>query len=185
MSTVQRDRSLGEGVFFAPEDYIGFMRRIVIFMVDAAVLLGVLFVLLVLSLFVFDDYSEDESRASLSLIWYSFIWFYLTVLKASRVRTVGYWVTGARILKLRGTRPSVFRMTYRFLLNFCFPFNLVYDLLWTLVDEDRQTLTDRFAGTCVVKNSAQPSGKSAIHFICYTALGFIYAYRRVSRPPLN
>lgn len=176
MSAVQRDHSLGEGVYFAPEDYIGFLRRIVIFMVDAAVLVGLMFAFAFLSVFVFDDYFADESGESLFWIWYFFVWVYLTILKASRIRTVGYWVTGARILTLRGTKPSVFRMTYRFLLNLYSPFNLLFDLMWVGVDQDQQSLTDRFSGTCVVRKNAQPAGRSEIHFSYYTALCFCYFY---------
>lgn len=182
MSAVQRDRSLGEGVYFAPADYVGLRRRLVIFVVDGAVLVGLMFVIAFLSLFVFEDYSEDSSGERLFWIWYSCVWLYLTVIKASPIRTVGYWVTGTRILTLRGTRPSVFRMTYRLLLNFYSPFNLFFDLMWVGVDQDRQSLTDRFAGTCVVRKHAEPVGRSEIHFAYYTALCFCYFYPRVIPP---
>ncbi|WP_339736293.1 RDD family protein [uncultured Gimesia sp.] len=176
MPAVQRDRSLGEGVYFAPEDYIGFRRRIVIYVVDGAVLVGLMFAILFLTLFFFDDYSDDDPTDSVFWIWVFFIWLYLTVLKASRVRTVGYWITGARILTLRGTKPSVFRMTYRLLLSLYSPFNIFFDLMWVGVDQDRQSLTDRFAGTCVVRKKSQPAGRSEIHFAYYTALCFCYFY---------
>ncbi|MCR9234446.1 MAG: RDD family protein [bacterium] len=182
MAGVSRDRSLGDGVYFAPEDYIGLRRRVVIFLVDATVLLGVLFALAFFSLFLSEDYVDEESGKGLSWIWFACIWFYLTVIKASRLRTVGYWVTGARIITLRGTKPSVWRMTYRALLNFYSPLNLVYDLLWVGVDRDRQSLTDRFAGTCVVRKRAEPVGRAEIHYTYYTGMSFLYFYPCVVLP---
>ncbi len=182
MPAYERDHSLGEGVYFAAEDYVGVKRRIIIFVIDFVVLIGFMFVLALISVILFEEIPEEESVQIFLCSWLIFVWFYLVVLKASRVRTVGYWVMNARVLSLRGTKPSVLRMTYRLLLNGLFPFNIAYDLLWSIVDEDRQTLTDRFAGTCVIKNQAIPQGKSEIHFAYYCALGFNYAYPCVIRP---
>lgn len=181
MPGYQRDRSLGEGVYFAPDDYIGVMRRVIIFVVDTTLL----FVLLIAIEIVYDMLSLSDEFFGVSipeLIWFFCGWTYLTVIRASRIRTVGYWVTNSRVLNLRGNKPSLFRMTYRLLLGIFIPFTFIYDLLWAAVDEDRQTLTDRIAGTCVVRKNAAPCGDSEIHFAYCFALGFIYAYQRVSRP---
>ncbi|HAH47201.1 RDD family protein [Gimesia sp.] len=177
MAGAQRDCSLGEGVYFLPEDYIGFRRRLVIWLVDLMVVCMLLALIKIVSVSL-----TDEQDMTSDFVGQFCAWAYLTVLRPSRVRTVGYWVTGARIVNLQGTRPSVFRMTYRLLLNLYSPFNLLYDLLWVGVDQDRQSLTDRFAGTCVVRRKSQPAGRSEIHLVYYTALMFIYYYPRVVPP---
>lgn len=177
MAEVSRDRSLGEGVYFAPDDYLGFRRRLIISLVDITVVL--LFWIPIGIVFLYVPY---ESVLIPDLAWYFCCWCYLAVLRPSRVRSVGYWVTGARILTLRGTKPSVLRMTYRMLLNLYSPFNLLFDLLWVGVDRDRQSLTDRYAGTCVVRKQAEPAGQAEIHYACYTAMTFVYFYPCVVLP---
>lgn len=72
-------------------------------------------------------------------------------------------------------------MTFRMLLWAFGPFNLLFDLLWSGIDDDRQTLRDRFAGTCVVKNRAEPIGTAEIHLTYYYAFGFALMYPRVMR----
>lgn len=179
MTEYQHDRSLGEGVYFAFDDYIGIMRRIIIFMVDATVLLALLVAIEIVYVLLTDDFVSSTIPIS---VWSFSVWGYLTIVRASRIRTVGYWVTNARILNLRGTKPSVFRMTYRLLLSIFFLYNIFYDLIWATVDEDRQSLADCFAGTCVVKKNSSPQGRSEIHFTYYCAIGFVYFYQRVMRP---
>lgn len=178
MSAAKHDTSLGTGVYFATGDYIGITRRMIILAIDLIVLVVVYAVLGVLDM----QINERELTDSLILGYLVFVWAYLTILKASPLRTVGYWVTGARILNLRGERPSFLRMTFRLLLWLFGPFNLIFDLFWAGTDEDRQTLRDRFAGTCVVKNLATPIGTGEIHFSHYHALGFNLMYPHVVRP---
>ncbi len=176
MTTGKRDTSIGVGVYFALDDYVGIMRRVVILVVDLAVLIVMYIVFAAL----FTTLAGDLNGTFI-LIYLLCVWAYLTVIKASRIRTVGYWLTGSRILNLRGKRPSIFRMTFRMLLWAFGPFNLLFDLLWSGIDDDRQTLRDRFAGTCVVKNRAEPIGTAEIHLTYYHALGFALMYPRVMR----
>jgi uncharacterized RDD family membrane protein YckC len=177
MGGAQRDCSLGEGVYFSPEDYIGFRRRLMIWLVDLIVVC-MLWVMIKIVSFGLTD-GQDMTP---DFVWQFCAWAYLTVLRSSPVRTVGYWVTGARIVNLQGTRPSVFRMTYRLMLNLYSPFNILYDLLWVGVDQDHQSLTDRFAGTCVVRKNSRPVGRSEIHLAYYTALSVLYFYPCVIPP---
>jgi uncharacterized RDD family membrane protein YckC len=177
MTTRKRDTSLGTGVYFAPDDYVGIIRRVIIMTVDLAVLVGV-YILFAAAFIAM----ADDLNGTFILIYIAFAWVYLTVLKASRIRTVAYWLTGSRILNLRGKRPSVFRMTFRELLWAIGPFNFLLDLLWSGIDDDRQTLRDRFAGTCVVKRRAESMGTAEIHLMRYYAFGFALMYPRVMRP---
>lgn len=173
----KRDNSLGRGVYFAPGDYVGTMRRIVILVVDLGVLLGMYLVLATLFMMI-----SGELNTSFKLIYLLCVWAYLTILKASRIRTLGYRLTGSQIINLRGKKPSIVRMTFRLLLWSLGPFNLIFDLLWSSIDDDYQTLRDRFAGTCVVNNDAKPIGTAEIHLMYYDACGWALMYPRVMRP---
>ena len=177
MSSRLRDNSLGQGVFFATEDYVGILRRIVIQIVDSVVLVAVF----VLTSTIYSTI-VNEFDGRFLLVYATFAWLYLTVFKASRIWTVGYWIAGCRIVNLRGKRPSVIRMTFRLLLWVLGPFNTLLDLIWCGIDDDRQTLRDRFAGTYVVNGSAQPIGTADIHLAFYSACGFALRFPRVERP---
>ena len=168
---------MGAGVYFARGNYVGLARRVVIILVDLAMLYGLYGALVILFVTLTVGFNS-----TFFLIYVICAWLYLTVFKASRIRTVGYWLTGSRVVDLQGRRPSVFRMTFRLLLWLLGPFNLVFDLLWSGIDEDRQTLRDRFAGTCVINHSAEPIGTADIHLMHYNALGLTLMYPRVMRP---
>ena len=110
------------------------------------------------------------------------VWFYLAVLKPSKVRTVGYWLLGCRIVDLRGQKPSILRMRFRSILWVFGPFNLLFDLIWCGIDDDRQSLRDRFVGTCVVRNRAVPIGNGEIHLAYFNAMGYALVFPRVVHP---
>jgi uncharacterized RDD family membrane protein YckC len=177
MAIRQRDTSLGTGVFYDAADYVGMGRRFIIMVVDS-------FVLSVL-------------MASFTLLWalvidgppmvfaagvFAIFWAYEVVLKRSTLRTVGYRLTGCRIVNLQGERPSLFALTFRSLLWLFGPFNLLFDLLWCGIDDDRQTLRDRFAETCLIKEGATPIGTGEIHLAYYDIGTFNLYYARVTRP---
>ncbi len=86
-------------------------------------------------------------------------YLYLSVLKASELRTPGYWLTGLRIVDLKGRRPSLARMTFRLVFWILGPIHPLYDLLYVSNDGQRQTLRDRLVGTYVVRRSAEPAGR--------------------------
>lgn len=171
-----------EGVYYARDDYAGFARRVAILLVDMAVVLFLQFPLAMA--FLVAGFYEGPFFAPIfpDSYWLTPVllgWIYLGVLKPSRLRTVGYWAAGTRIVTLRGDRPSMFRMTFRLLLWVLGPFNLLIDLVWVAADEDSQTLRDRFAGTYVIRRHAQPIGRGSIHLAYYHLLTFTLAYPRV------
>ncbi len=180
MTARKRDTSLGTGTYFAPGDYVGIMRRLVILAVDLAVLVVLYFVFIIGFFVVLGD--EGDGGGWFMLTYAASVWLYMTLLKASKVRTVGYWLADARIVDLRGKRPSIFRMTLRAMLWVLGPFNLLFDLLWAGIDEDRQSLRDRFAGTCIIRHRAESIGTAEIHLMHYNAGGFALKYARVMRP---
>jgi len=182
MESPNRDSSLGTGVYYAEDDYIGLGKRLLILVVDACVL--------AIALWVADTlwYSLPPSDTTYTLLSWGLpasAYAYLTVVKASRIRTLGYRLIGAKVLTFRGERPSIFRMTLRLFLWLAGPLNIVMDLIWVGIDEDRQSIRDRFAGTCVVKATAIPIGEAPIHLSYYQAFGLSLMLPTVCRPKIS
>ena len=177
MPVRKRDRSLGSGVYYAPGDYVGILRRIAIWVIDAFVLLCLLFGLGTVWSAVAPESPGPYLLTSLILVW-----LYVAVLKPSKLRTVGYWLTGCRIVNLRGESPSVLRMTLRSLMWMLGPFSPIFDLIWCGIDEDRQGLRDRFVGTCLIKRDATPIGQGEIHLAHFNAMGYTLMYPHVVHP---
>lgn len=180
--TSSRDNSLGRGVYYAEHDHAGFVRRLVVIAVDVIVLLLVGVALWYVLLAIMWYGLDRDPNPVFWIVWPIAAWMYLAIVKPSSLRTVGYRVTGLKIVNLKGNRPSVFRMTFRMLLWLLGPFNLLIDLMWLGADTEQQSLRDCYSGTCVVRSQAKPIGEGAIHLAYYTALGMTLMYPRVVRP---
>ena len=163
MEGPQGDSSLGTGLYYAEHDYIGLGKRLLIWAVDFCVLAAGLGIKNLLS---HSLPPGDASNMVLSLGLSVFAYVYLTVIKASRFRTLGYRLLGAKVVTFRGERPSMFRMTLRLGLWILFSYR---DLIWIGIDQDRQSLRDRFARTCVIKENANSVGEAPIHLAYYQA----------------
>ena len=96
-------------------------------------------------------------------------YLYLTMLKRSRIRTLGYILTGVRIVGIEGKRPSLLQMTVRMVPLMPVPWSLLFDLGWMVDDPRRQTLRDKWAGTFVVRRKAKPVGTAPVR---YKRIGF-------------
>ena len=95
-----RDDSLGEGVYYAEQDHAGFVRRLVVIAVDSSMLLLVAFALLTYLPIMMSD--DSDPNPAFWILWPLSAWFYLAVVKQSPLRTVGYRVTGLKIVNLKG-----------------------------------------------------------------------------------
>ena len=182
MKTRKRDRSLGEGVYHAAGDYIGVVRRIVIILIDLSVIFAAgLALAMTLVFMTLQVPQQTANRAALIglLLYAVLVVAYLTVIKASRLRTVGYRMTGTKIVDLNGRRPSFLRMLFRLSL-WTLGMMPLLDLFWAGIDPDRQAIRDRYAGTCVVRHRAQPAGRGEIHLVYYLACGYALFYPRVT-----
>jgi len=73
-------------------------------------------------------------------------------------------------------------MTLRLFLWVLGPINIIADLIWVGIDQDRQSLRDRFASTCLVKANAVPIGEAPIHLSYYQAFGLSLMLPTVCRP---
>jgi len=103
------------------------------------------------------------------------------LLKRSKFRTVGYVVAGAKIVNLKGERPSILSLFGRLLFAFVGPLNALIDLFWLTGDVDRQALRDKFASTYVVKRNAIPAGTGTIVFRTYMFWGMTFLFKEVKR----
>ena len=181
-----RDRSLGEGVYYKKIAYAGLVRRLIVIVIDSILLIGFGILLWLLLLFFAWDADTGDFTWNPSVLfwvaWLATVWVYLAVLKPSKWRTVGYRLTGLKIVTIRGQRPSLFRMTFRMLLWMFGPFNLLLDLMWLGADSEQQSLRDCYAGTYVVRLDAEPIGHAPVHLAYYTAFCFTLVYPHVVRP---
>ncbi|MCA9101462.1 MAG: RDD family protein [Planctomycetales bacterium] len=181
-----RDDSLGMGVYYDEADCAGITRRLVASAVDATVL--VMFAIVISLVGVATLNRNGLNDTGRNDVWYLMFWLaggfaYLSALKASRWRTLGYRVAGLKIVTLRGEPPSNWRMSFR--LGLAFAATVLVpplDLFWVGVDNSAQTLRDGFAGTLVVRAGAEPAGTGPIHFGLHMGAGFCLMYPRVSRP---
>lgn len=158
------DNSLGDGVYFAPHDYVGLGPRIPIFIIDSNVLVAVICFVTFAWLTLIGGHPNE-----LTMLLGFCIWLYVVPVKRSKTRTLGYWLLGCRLVTLQGNRPSLLKLTVRSMLWVFGPFNFLFDLIWCSIDEDRQSLRDRFTSMCLVKNHAQPIASGAIHLAYYNA----------------
>ncbi len=171
------DHSLGTGVYFSPQDYVGYWPRLIILAID-------LFVPVVASgaIMMLGSFAVEGSEGLWFFVCLLGIWLYLVPLKRSRFGTLGYRVIGCRLVTLHGTRPSLLTLTARLAMWGFGPSTLAFDFVWCGIDQEGQTLRDRFIGVCVVKRRAQPIGEAPIHMAYYTVMGYTLFLPRVTRP---
>lgn len=177
------DNSLGNGVYYAKNDYAGFLRRLTAMVIDSVVLLIIGVCLAFVALVVELSFQPNVNPAGIAMIaWLGIAWIYLVVLKRSRFRTLAYLLLDLKIVTTKGQHPSLFAMTFRMLLWMLGPFNFILDLMWLGADSEHQSLRDCYAGTYVVRSSAEPLGTAPMHLARFHAMGFAIAYPRVVRP---
>src|SRR5690349_18235971 len=100
---------LGRGVYFARRDCAGLPRRLLIIVID----LLVIFPVGVLIQGVWDATNPEVASPIPGLIWMAFAYLYLTLLRRSRLRTLGYILAGVKIVNLKGNPPSFLWMSLR------------------------------------------------------------------------
>lgn len=177
MTPKTRDRSLGDGVYFAPNDYVGLGPRVITFAIDSLVLAAIFWLVSFLW-----SQTIGINNDAIFLVLLFIAWIYLVPLKRSNFRTIGYHLIGCRLVTLKGTRPSLVMLTLRALSWIFGPFNFLIDLIWCGIDDDRQTMRDRYTLMCLVRNNAAPVGTGEIHLAYFNAFGYNLVYPRVVHP---
>ena len=182
--TFSKSHHFKEGVYYSDNAYAGLTRRSLAGVID----------LLALSLasaaiiIIFFELPEDPRRlfSSKSYIFIFCSYFYLVFVKRSSWGTIGYWMTGIRIITLDGRCPSLWDMTFRFtFLLLGYPLGPFYILLDTYLfydDKYKQTLRDKMAGTYVIREDAHPIGAGEQVLATYFLLNLIILLPEVRRP---
>ena len=168
-----------EGVYYALRDYAGLGRRLLVLVIDGSVLSLYLVGLLATYLASGTRSMTVFHAGAASFLIVTFL--YLVIMQRSRVGTLGYALTGVRIVALDGTRPSIGRMVLRWVFLPIGPLNALLDVVWLGGDPNRQTLRDKFAGTYVIRKSAQVLGHGIQRYATYSLLGYMFTFREVSR----
>jgi uncharacterized RDD family membrane protein YckC len=169
---------LNKGVFYSSKDYAGIPRRLFILAIDFSVLACISFV--IFNLPVLPGSKKILGFILLAILFITF--YYMVVLKRSDRGTLGYLLTGVRIVDLEGNRPSILTMTFRFLLLVYGPFNFILDIFWLGGDKDKQTLRDKVVGTYVINRQAVPVGNGTQKYVQYSLMTYSILFREVSRP---
>ncbi len=157
-------------VCFDRRDYAGLVRRVVIVCVDGLALV-VLWYALFIGIWRLRVIQYPQGDLPPRALWVvpAVMYLYLTVLKRSRIRTLGYILAGVRIVDIEGKRPSLLQMTTRLWPLLPVPWSFLCDLGWVVDEPQRQTLRDKWAGTFVVRRKAQPIGTAPVR---YKRIGF-------------
>jgi uncharacterized RDD family membrane protein YckC len=108
-------------------------------------------------------------------------YLYMAPVKATMLRRIGYKATGLKVVNLKGVRPSIFQMTWRFILLAFGPINCIVDLIWLAGDDNRQTIRDKLAATYVIKPNATPIRTGMITRRKYFFLGWSFIFQEVKR----
>jgi uncharacterized RDD family membrane protein YckC len=165
----------GRAVCFDRRDYAGPVRRAVTICIDfvAAIVLSFGVLTGIWCLWLVRHRQSDPPPEALWVVP-AVAYLYLTVLKRSRVRTLGYILTGVRIVNIEGKTPSLLQMTIRILpviqlSTVPVPWFLLLDVGWMVDEPAKQTLRDKWAGTFVVRRKAKPVGTAPVR---YNRIGF-------------
>ena len=165
------------GVFYRPDDYVGVGKRLLIDFIDTVSAIAGCALLTLLLIY---TWPHARSLGIAIMSGWTAIWIgYFVFLKRSRFRTLGYALTGARIVNLQGQRPSVFSLVIRLLWVAGGPANFIIDLFWTPSDPSRQAIRDKFAHTYVIKKAAVPLGESEIVYRTYNIFGTTFFFPEV------
>jgi hypothetical protein len=172
MSDVQAET----GVYYRREDCLGVARRLLIDFVDLATMMLV-------SFFVVSRTANIQPRwigpLCLLAVWLG----YFVVLKATPLGTLGYLLGGAKVVDLRGERPSFGALAQRMFLGLAGGFTLIADIASMVADPGRRAIRDRVSGTYLVKKSAQPAGSGPIVVRTMTFMGVTVQAKEVTGAP--
>lgn len=186
--TRERDNPEPErAVCFDRRDYAGPVRRVIIASIDLVTAV-VLFMVVLGGIWYVWLLRHPQGNLPPEPVWVAFavVYAYFTLLKRSRIRTLGYILTGVRIVDIGGGRPSLLPMTVRIVPVFPLAFVsllwvLLFDLGWMVDEPQRQTLRDKWAGTFVVRRQAKPASTAPIRYMRIGYSGIFLIFPEVSR----
>ncbi len=164
------------GVVFNENDYAGMPSRIIIIILDL-IMVSIVFVAgYSLDSYLYESYYTNSFANSLFIsLFISYL--YLTVIKASKIGTLGQLVTNTKIIHINGKKPNIFTMTYRLIFWVLGPINFVLDYAWLTLNKERRTIRDSICNTIIVKKDATPISRSSkIRGVRAMVFGFHFLY---------
>ncbi len=168
-----------DGVYYCMADYAGLGRRLLILLIDGAVLFLALAVIVGTYPMVAPALGHAFQIYAAAVVFIVFA--YLAILGRTRWGTLGYALTSVRVVNLRGEQPSVLCMLYRTLFGVLGPLDAVFNIIWLGGDVHRQSVHDKLAGTYVVCRGVEPAGRGRQGYVTYTLFGYTFMVREVSR----
>ena len=156
-------------VFYAPKDHVHLGRRLLIDLIDGT-LLGLLWIV-TLNVLLATDSSPETNR---NIFWSTVIastFLYLVLLKRF-ARTLGYFLCDAKVVDLKGHRPSILALSLRALFIFIGPFNMLLDVVWLGGDAHHQAIRDKLTKTYAVRHSSTPAGLGHLRYVRVTLLWY-------------
>ncbi len=165
------------GVVFKESDYSSLLTRASIILIDLALLI----LLFVVGYFI-DDYLYQnyliDSYVITRYISPILAFLYLTILKTSKIGTLGQKITKTKILHINGKKPNIFVMTYRLFFWGFGPLNFITDFAWVTLNKEKRTVRDSLSNTITIKRNAEPistdSEKKNIR-VLFFGLNFLYS----------
>ena len=166
-----------EGVYYDAKDYAGLIKRYFIIGVD----LIVIYIFSLTVIVIFFDLPEKSELLIVSKLHVVFFvsYIYLVLVKRSDWGTLGYILTGVRVVSLEGEKPPIWNMTLRFLLLIFGPVHFILDILYLSGDKYKQTLRDKIVGTYVIAQDAVPLGRGEQLYVSYFFFGWSIVFREV------
>lgn len=137
---------------FAPDDHAGLGMRLLISSIDLLVI-GIWLLVATLAVALASRVLPNGLWSGLlAIVWLAPI-AYLTELRRHRSGSLGFLVTGYRVVSVGGDEPTLWTMIVRLAASLAF---LLADLPYIGSDQPRRSLADAVAGTLVVRRDARP-----------------------------
>ena len=127
-----------------PGEKIGFLRRLVAFIIDG-VLLTIVNQVITSVLFSGDPMAAVGPNTLLGIVYYVGMWVY------AGGQTLGMKALGMKVVKTDGTPVTIVTGLLRYVGLIISFFALFIGVIWIAFDKDKQGWHDKIAGTYVVK----------------------------------
>lgn len=194
-------------VYFRDADYAGAGRRVASFVVDMFVIYVLLQLIALIGVqhtpdvkiryaaaktpeekkaidteFVKSRPDVEKTRQYLAMAGLALIFTYGSLLRATPFGTLGYMLTGIRLVDVTGRSPGIWRVTKRFIIALLgiIPFGATFFLC--LRSPKRQAVHDRLCQTWMVRARAQPAGAAVITHRVQTIGTWVWQYVDVEAP---
>ncbi len=143
------------GVLFKSSDYASLFTRTAIIVIDLVILIILFVAGYYVDDFLYQGYYIDSFVVT-PYISPFFALLYLTVLKTSKIGTLGQKITKTKILHINGKKPNILIMVYRLFFWGLGPLNFIADFAWVTLNKEKRTVRDSLSNTIIVKRNAEP-----------------------------